>query len=38
MFHESDLEWLQVIGCMKKAGMSIRRALKRIGIPAPMDV
>ena len=38
MFHESDLEWLQVIGCMKKAGISIRRALKRIGIPAPMDV
>ena len=28
MFHESDLERLQVIGCMKKAGASIRRALK----------
>ena len=24
MFQESDVEWLQVIGCMKKAGMSIR--------------
>lgn len=24
VFHESDFEWLQVIGCMKKAGMSIR--------------
>ena len=24
MFRESDLEWLRVIGCMKKAGMSIR--------------
>ena len=24
MFRESDFEWLQVIGCMKKAGMSIR--------------
>ena len=23
MFRESDFEWLQVIGCMKKAGMSI---------------
>lgn len=24
MFRDSDIEWLQVIGCMKKAGMSIR--------------
>ena len=24
MFRESDFEWLQIIGCMKKAGMSIR--------------
>lgn len=24
MFQGSDFEWLQVIGCMKKAGMSIR--------------
>ena len=24
MFQKSDFEWLQVIGCMKKAGMSIR--------------
>lgn len=24
MFRESDFEWLQVIGCMKKAGMSIK--------------
>ena len=23
MFQESDFEWLQVINCMKKAGMSI---------------
>ena len=24
MFRNSDFEWLQVIGCMKKAGMSIK--------------
>ncbi len=24
IFHESDFEWLQVIACMKKAGMSIK--------------
>ena len=24
MFQDTDLEWLQIIGCMKKAGMSIR--------------
>lgn len=24
MFQESDIEWLQVISCMKKAGMSIK--------------
>ena len=24
MFRESDLEWLRVIGCMKKAGRSLR--------------
>ncbi len=24
MFQESDVEWLQIIGCMKKAGMSIK--------------
>ena len=24
MFRESDLEWLRIIGCMKKAGMSLR--------------
>ena len=24
MFRESDFEWLQLIGCMKKAGMSIK--------------
>lgn len=24
MFQESDIEWLQVIGCMKKAGMFIK--------------
>lgn len=24
MFQESDIAWLQIIGCMKKAGMSIR--------------
>lgn len=24
LFQESDLEWLQIIHCMKKAGMSIR--------------
>ena len=24
MFHEKDYEWLQVIGCLKKAGMSLK--------------
>lgn len=24
MFQESDFEWLKIIGCMKKAGMSIK--------------
>ena len=24
MFRESDMEWLRVIGCMKKAGMSLK--------------
>lgn len=24
MFQESDFEWLQVIGCLKKAGMSLK--------------
>lgn len=24
LFRKSDFEWLQIIGCMKKAGMSIR--------------
>ena len=24
MFQDADIEWLQVIGCMKKAGMSIK--------------
>ena len=24
VFQDTDLEWLQIIGCMKKAGMSIR--------------
>ena len=24
MFQNTDLEWLQITGCMKKAGMSIR--------------
>lgn len=23
MFHEKDYEWLQIIGCLKKAGMSL---------------
>lgn len=23
-FRESDIEWMRVIGCMKKAGMSIK--------------
>ena len=23
-FRDSDLEWLRIIGCMKKAGMSIK--------------
>ena len=30
MFQESDIEWLQVIGCMKKAGMSIKDIRKYI--------
>ena len=24
MFHEKDYEWLQMIGCLKKAGMSLK--------------
>ena len=24
MFRESDIEWLRVIGCMKKAGMPLK--------------
>ena len=24
MFHDTDLEWLKVIGCLKKAGMPIK--------------
>ncbi len=24
MFHEKDYEWLQIIGCLKKAGMSLK--------------
>ena len=24
MFRDADFEWLQIIGCMKKAGLSIR--------------
>ena len=24
MFQEADIEWLQIIGCMKKAGMSLK--------------
>lgn len=30
MFQESDIEWLQVISCMKKAGMSIKDIRKYI--------
>lgn len=29
MFRESDIEWLKVIGCMKKAGMSIKEVMSR---------
>ena len=32
MFRENDFEWLQVIRCMKKAGMSIKNAEKVNGV------
>lgn len=37
MFRESDIEWLQVIGCMKKAGMSIRDIRQYIGMALQGD-
>lgn len=33
MFRESDLEWLRIIGCMKKAGMSIRAIRQELSQP-----
>ena len=39
MFQESDIEWLQVIGCMKKAGMSIKDIRNYIEmVPQEMDL
>ena len=37
MFRESDFEWLQIIGCMKKAGMSIRDIRKYIELALQGD-
>ena len=37
MFQESDFEWLQVIGCMKKAGMSIRDIRRSIELAMQGD-
>ena len=37
MFQDSDFEWLQVIGCMKKAGMSIRDIRRYIEIALQGD-
>ena len=40
-FRESDIEWLRVIGCMKKAGMSIkdiRQELKQQPEAEPFSV
>ena len=30
MFRESDIEWLRVIGCMKKAGMPLKEIRRYI--------
>ena len=32
MFRESDIEWLRVIGCMKKAGMPLKEIRRYIGL------
>ena len=37
MFQDSDFEWLQVIGCMKKAGMSIKDIRRYIEIALQGD-
>ena len=37
MFRESDIEWLQVIGCMKKAGMSIKDIREYINLAMQGD-
>ena len=37
MFQESDYEWLRMIGCMKKAGMSIRDIRHYIQLSAQGD-
>jgi DNA-binding transcriptional MerR regulator len=37
MFKESDIEWLKIIGCMKKAGMSIKDIKKYIDLSLQGD-
>ena len=37
VFQESDYEWLRMIGCMKKAGMSIRDIRHYIQLSAQGD-
>lgn len=32
MFRESDIEWLRVIGCMKKAGMPLKEIRRYIDL------
>lgn len=32
MFRESDIEWLRVIGCMKKAGMPLKEICRYIDL------
>lgn len=37
MFHESDTEWLRVIGCMKKAGMPLKEIRRYIELALKGD-
>lgn len=38
MFRESDIEWLRVIGCMKKAGMPLKEIRRYIDLVLKGDV
>ena len=38
MFHEKDYEWLQVISCLKKAGMSLKDIKQYIHLAMEGDV